>query len=105
VECDIGPNLHLDLEIISKCSQYLMENPKFKGWWMRFKAYATIKNFSLAIPRTKEADLPDREDEDVTSDNKKRLAKQRNLMAISCLTMAFQDDALLNILEQSETAE
>jgi hypothetical protein len=26
-------------------------------------------------------------------------------MAISCLTMAFQDDALLNILEQSETAD
>jgi hypothetical protein len=78
---------------------------KFKGCWMRFKAYATIKKFSLAIQRTKEVDLPDREDEDVTSDNKKRLAKQRNLMAISCLTMAFQHDALLNILEQSETAE
>jgi hypothetical protein len=59
----------------------------------------------LAIQRTKEADLPDRQDEDVTSDNKKRLAKQRNLMALSCLTMAFQDDALLNILEQSETVE
>jgi uncharacterized ubiquitin-like protein YukD len=68
---------------------------KFKGWWMRFKAYATIKKFSLAIQRTEEADLPDREDEDVTSDNKKRLAKQRNLMALSCLTIAFQDDALL----------
>jgi hypothetical protein len=25
-------------------------------------------------------------------------------MAISCLTMAFQDDALLNMIEQSETA-
>jgi hypothetical protein len=80
------------------------EPTKFKGWWMRFKAYATIEKISLAIQRTKEADLPDREDEDVTSDNKK-LAKQRNLMAISCLTMAFQDDALLNILEQSETAK
>ena len=81
------------------------ETTKFKGWWMRFRAYATIKNFSLAIQRTKEADLPDKEDEDVSADNKKRLAKQRNLMAISCLTMAFQDDALLNILEQSETSD
>ena len=81
------------------------ETTKFKGWWMRFRAYATIKNFSLAIQRTKEADLPDKEDEDVSADNKKRLAKQRNLMAISCLTMAFQDDALLNILEQSETRD
>ena len=81
------------------------ETTKFKGWWMRFRAYATIKNFSLAIQRTKEADLPDKEDEDVSADNKKRLAKQRNLMAISCLTMVFQDDALLNILEQSETRD
>jgi hypothetical protein len=29
---------------------------KFKGWWMRFKAYATIKNFAAAIERTKETD-------------------------------------------------
>jgi hypothetical protein len=81
------------------------ETTKFKGWWMRFRAYATIKNFSSAIQRTKEADLPESEDEDVSADNKKRLAKQRNLMAISCLTMAFQDDVLLNILEQSETSD
>jgi hypothetical protein len=71
---------------------------------MRFKAFATIKKFSLAIQRTQEPDLPAREDDDVSSDDKKRLAKQRNLLAISCLTMAFQNDALLNILEQSETA-
>jgi hypothetical protein len=35
------------------------------------------------------------EDTEVSSDNKKRLARQRNLKAISCLTMAFSDDALL----------
>jgi hypothetical protein len=29
----------------------------------------------------------------------------RSLMAVSYLTMAFSDDALLNIVEQSETAD
>jgi hypothetical protein len=35
----------------------------------------------------------------------KTAARGGNLMAISCLTMAFQDDALLNMIEQSETAD
>jgi hypothetical protein len=84
-----------------------VDQVKFKSWWMRFKVFATIKNFSLAIQRTnsKEPKLPATENEDVSSDNEKRLAKQRNLMAIACLIMAFQDDASLNILEKSETAE
>jgi hypothetical protein len=72
---------------------------------MKFKSFATIKNFAQAIQRTAEADLPATEATDVSSDNQKRLARQRNLMAISCLTMAFSDDALLNIVEQSETAD
>jgi hypothetical protein len=41
----------------------------------------------------------------VTSDNKKRFAKQRNLKAESYPTLAFQDDALLAMLAQSETAD
>jgi hypothetical protein len=78
---------------------------KFKSWWMKIKSYATITNFAQAIQRTAKADLPPTEDADVSSDNKKRLARQRNLMAISCLTMAFSDDALLNMVEQSETSD
>jgi hypothetical protein len=81
------------------------EPTKFKGWWMRFKSYATIKKFSQAIQRTAETELPLTEDMDVSQDKPKREARDRNLMAISCLTMAFQDDALLNMIEQSETAD
>jgi hypothetical protein len=72
---------------------------------MRFKSYATIKNFSQAIQRTAEADLPTKEDMDVSQDKPMKAARDRNLMAISCLTMAFQDDALVNIIELSETAD
>jgi hypothetical protein len=72
---------------------------------MRFKLYATIKNFSQAIQRDAETGLPDKEATDVSSDKLKQAARDRNLMAISCITMAFQDDALLNMIEQSETAD
>jgi hypothetical protein len=77
---------------------------KFSSWWMKFKSYGTIDNFSLAIQRTADTDLPPTEASAVSSDNKGRLARQRNLMAISCRTMAFSDAALLNVVEQSETS-
>jgi hypothetical protein len=72
---------------------------------MRFKSYATIKNFSQAIQRTAETDLPATEATGVSSDKPKKAARERNMMAISCLTMAFQDDALLNMIEQSERSD
>jgi hypothetical protein len=78
---------------------------KFKGWWMRFKAYATIKNFAAAIERTKETELPATEVTDVSSDMPKKSARDRNMMAIACLTASFQDDGLLNMVEQSMTSD
>jgi hypothetical protein len=63
------------------------------------------QNFAQAIQGTAEADLPATKATDVSSDNQKRLARQRNLMAVSCLTIAFSDNTLLNIVEQSETAD
>jgi hypothetical protein len=42
------------------------EPAKFKGWWMQFKSYATIKNFSQAIQRTAETEQPATEATDVT---------------------------------------
>jgi hypothetical protein len=81
------------------------EPDKFKGWWMRFKAFATIKSFGPAIQRTKEAELPADESTNVSSDKPKQAAKNRNLMAIACLTAAFQDDGLLNLIEGSMTQQ
>jgi hypothetical protein len=72
---------------------------------MKFKSYATVKSFSQAIQRTGEAYLSPTEHTDVSLDNKIRLERQGNVMAISCLTTAFSDDALLNIVEQSETSD
>jgi hypothetical protein len=73
---------------------------------MRFKSYTTIKNFSQATQRTVETkQLPASKATDVSSDKPKKAACERNLMAISCLIMAFQDDALLNMIEKSETSD
>jgi hypothetical protein len=81
------------------------EPTKFKGWWMRFNAYATNQNFSQAIQRTAETELPASEDTNVSSDKLKMASRERNLLAIACLTMAFQDDALLKMIEKLETAD
>jgi hypothetical protein len=63
----------------------------FKRWWICFKAFATIKNFAQAIERTPKMDLPKDETTDVSTDKPKKLAKDRNLIAIACLTDDFQD--------------
>jgi hypothetical protein len=63
----------------------------FKGWWMRFKAFPTIKHFVLPLRELqKEKDLPQDEATDVSTDKQKQLARDRNLMAIACMTSAFK---------------
>jgi hypothetical protein len=71
---------------------------------LRFKSNATIKKFSQTTQRGAETELPQAEDTDVSQDKPKKEARDRHLMAISCHTMAFQDDALSYMIEQSETA-
>jgi hypothetical protein len=72
---------------------------------MRFKAFSTIKNFGPATLRKKETELPTDESTDVSSDKPKQTAKNCNLLAIACLTAAFQGDGLLNLIEASMTQQ
>jgi hypothetical protein len=65
------------------------------------QSICNYQRFSQSIQRTKETELPNDESTDVSSDVPKQNAKNRNLMAIACLTAAFQDDGLLNMIEQS----
>jgi hypothetical protein len=71
---------------------------------MRFKSYAPIKNFAPAIERTKETELPATEATDVSTDKPRKVARDRNMMAIRCLTASIQDDGLLIMVEQSMTS-
>jgi hypothetical protein len=43
-------------------------------------------------------DLPKDETTGVSTDKPKKLAKDRNLIAIACLTADFQDNGLLNLI-------
>jgi hypothetical protein len=81
------------------------DQKNFKGWWMRFKAFATIKKFAAAIERVPEKELPTDEATDVSTDKPKQMARDRNLMAIACMTAAFHDDGLLNLIEAAMTTQ
>eukprot|EP00957_Ditylum_brightwellii_P206215 15347360-Ditylum_brightwellii.AAC.1 len=76
------------------------EEKNFQSWWIRFQAYARVKQFSTAL--APHADLPDTEAEiatlDPTDDGQKRRinAGKRNILAMAHLTMALGTEALLN---------
>jgi hypothetical protein len=72
---------------------------------MRFKSFATIMKFAAAIERVPEKELPQDEATDVSTDKPKQMARDRNLMAIACMTAAFHDDGLLNLIEAAMTAQ
>ena len=67
----------------------------FTMWWVRFSAYAVMKNFSRALKLDK--DLPANEDVEPTTDSAK-MAKKANEVAMASLMMAFRTDAMLNVI-------
>ena len=67
-------------------------------WWVRFSAYAVMKNFSRALKQDKE--LPANDDVEPETDNAK-LAKKANEVAMASLTMAFRTDGMLNVIFRS----
>ena len=78
----------------------------FQVWWMRFKAYATLIGFAVAIGQTKETDLPDNEEETttVTHTDENKAAKKRNLTAMYYLTLAFTTDAMMGVIFTAQTS-
>ena len=74
----------------------------FMMWWVRFKAFAVMKNFSRAL--TEDAALP-AEESTVPADDDAKLAKKANETAMASLTMAFKTDAMLNIILRSMTTK
>ena len=70
----------------------------FMMWWVRFSAYAVMKNFSRALKI--DPSLPE-SDEAVPSSDDAKLAKKANEVAMASLTMAFRTDAMLNVIFRS----
>ena len=67
-------------------------------WWVRFSAYAVMKNFSRALKLDKS--LPASDEVEPETDEAK-LAKKANEVAMASLTMAFRTDAMLNVIFRS----
>ena len=61
----------------------------FQIWWLQFSAYASVCGFAAAIKTTKEADLPDQEEEDANDTAKQKEARKRNSLAVCNFTLAF----------------
>jgi hypothetical protein len=82
---------------------------QFQIWWIRFKAYARVMQFSEAIETGGEADLPisDAASIDMKTEEGKRQAKakKRNNVAIANFTMAFTTESSIQLLFKSQTAE
>ena len=86
-----------------------MKVPVFEGtpksymmWWVRFQAYAVMKNFSRALKV--DPSLPSN-DTVAPETDKAKLAKKANEVAMASLTMAFKTEAMLNILFRAMTKD
>ena len=85
------------------------ERKNFHVWWMRFKAYATVYKFSVALKIGGEADLPQKEDDvlDETKSDEKRKAdaRKRNGVAMANLAMSFYTVSLMGMIYKAVTTE
>ena len=86
-----------------------MKVPTFEGtsktftmWWVRFNAYAVMKNFSRAL--VEDPALP-ASDSVAVADDEAKLAKKANEVAMASLTIAFKTEAMLNLVFKSMTKE
>ena len=91
-----------------------MPVPKFSGerdafqlWWTKFRAFATVKKFVLALASGGESDMPATESEalDTTTADGKRMsqAKERNAVGMAFLLMAFEKEADVSLAYKTMT--
>jgi hypothetical protein len=79
----------------------------FMVWWVRFRAFATVHRFVLALSDKDKADLPDKEeevlDESDVEGKKKIAARKRNAVAMANYSMAFSCESNLGMIFKSIT--
>ena len=81
----------------------------FAMFWTRFKAYASMKGFLLAIQENAEADLPVDEttvlDPNDPVEAAQEKARKRNSLAVASFTMAFTTATLMMLVHWSCNAD
>jgi hypothetical protein len=74
----------------------------FQTWWIRFVAYAYMCKFLAALKKGGEASMPSSDAVviEMTSETGKKIAaaKERNALAMSNLTMAFETENLFGLI-------
>ena len=81
------------------------EPKKFQMWWMHFKSYAAVKKFSQAIQRTADPNMPPTESTNVSQNAAQSIALERNLLAIASLSLAFQSEGQMNMIQKAESKD
>ena len=78
-------------------------------FWMRFKAYASVKGFLPAIQVGGEQELPQSEgtplDPNDPADEPAIEAKKQNALAVASFTMAFTTHSLMMLVHQACNAK
>ena len=76
-------------------------------FWMRFKAYASMKEFLPALQTGGEMDLPQDESTvlDPQIDQQAIAAKKRNGMAMAALTMTFTTPSAMVLVHKATSSE
>jgi hypothetical protein len=90
----------------------LVQLPSFSGlqkdfqtWWIRFVAFTDVCKFQAARKNGGDTSMPSSDmvviDLDTNVGEKIAAAKERNLVAMANLTMAFETESLFDIMEPS----
>jgi hypothetical protein len=78
---------------------------EFHTWWIRFVAYANMCKFLPALKNGGESSMPSSDSMviDTTTDAGKMIAaaKERNMLAMANLTMAFKTDNLFGLIHKT----
>jgi gag-polypeptide of LTR copia-type/Zinc knuckle len=78
---------------------------KFVMWWKKFRAFAYLNGFGEAVQEVPDPDLPSSYFESIDTNTeegkKKLLAKKKNDLAISSLSIAFSKEGTMGIITRT----
>ena len=77
----------------------------FSMFWIKMKAFGGVKGFQKALKPEREEDLPATEETVVDENSAAHKARDRNLMAMTYLTLAFSTEANMNMIARAQTDE
>ena len=77
----------------------------FSMFWIKLKAFGGVKGFQKALKPEREEDLPATKETVVDENSAAHKARDRNLMAMTYLTLAFLTETNMNMIARAQTDE